>query len=112
MIHIWEIRAPLGDVDGEAVTATLGASMDRVTQLYPKLRGATLETSEGVLVMRLRVSGRDHSAITRVARTIGSSMLRRAKLDVSAATMILVEKLPTVRDLRKVESPVASADPS
>jgi hypothetical protein len=90
MIHIFQVDAPLGDLDPDATTAKLTTQLARVADLYPALRSAAVAASEGVLTMTLRVSARDRWATSRAARLVASSMLRRAKISVSAASMTIV----------------------
>ena len=101
MIRVYEVTAALQDLNADATTATLSDQLQRVADLYPALRSASVAASEGVLTMRLRVSARDQWATSRAARIVASSMLRRVKIDVAAATMQLVEVAPSGRDLRK-----------
>lgn len=101
MIHILEITAPLGTVDGSAAVATLEAQMAKVVQFYPALRDASVAASEDVLTMRLRVAGRSRWHISYAARKIGSSMLRRIGVDPAAGTLVLIEKAPTASELTK-----------
>lgn len=110
MMHIWRVEAPLGDVNGDAATATLSASMDRLIHLHPHLRSASVQASEGVLVLELRVTGRDRWAVAAHARKIGSRMLERVRIDVATAKMVFVARLPNGRDVSGVRSFKASAE--
>lgn len=101
MIHILEISAPLGDVDGDAAVAALSDQMNKVMQFYPALREAAVQASEGVLTMRLRVAGRSRWDISYKARRIASSMLRRVKIDPQTGVLVLVETMPTAAELTK-----------
>jgi ribose 1,5-bisphosphokinase PhnN len=101
MIRVYEVTAALEGADEDAVTATLSAQLQRVADLYPALRSASVTAAEGVLRMRLRVSGRDQWATSRAARIVATSMLRRVKIDATSAAMQLVEVAASGRNLRK-----------
>ena len=123
MIQIYVVTAQLGQVDGDAATATLNIAMDRVMHA-PNLRSAAAEASEGVLTLTLRVAGRTRWHIQGDARKIGSSMLRRVGVDVADARLELQRTLPSANSLTKeqgrsvtprgpkLDSAVASQDPS
>ncbi len=129
MIRIFTVTAPLGDMDSDAVCATLQAAMDRLTFLHPALREASACGSGGVLTMMLRVSGRDQWSTLRAARKIATSMLRRVKIPTETAVLepVLapanshsltreqgrsVNHAPKGSRAGAVESGPASADPS
>lgn len=120
MIQIFTITAPLGAADGDAVSATLQAAMNNLMRLHPTLREAAVRSSEGLLTMTLRVSARDRWATSRAARKIASSMLRRVGIPAAGAVLQLQLTPAGTHSLTreqgrsggKVESPVASADPS
>lgn len=101
MIHVLEITAPLGTVDGDAAVATLTAQIEKVVHFYPALRDASVSASEGVLTMRLRVVGRSRWDISYKARRIASSMLRRVKIDPTSGTLVLVDMAPDATELTK-----------
>ena len=122
MIRVYQVTAPLADLDAGATTAKLSDQLQKVADLYPALRSASVQASEGVLTMTLRVSARDRWATSHAARVVASSMLRRVKIDIAAAAMELVEVPTTGRDLRKdtgrsvpavwqLDLPLAPADP-
>lgn len=120
MIHIFAVTAPLGDLDGGAVCATLQAATDALIHAHPALREASLRSSEGVLTMTLRVSGKDRWMTQRHARKIATSMLRRVRIPAESATLDLVRTPANTRSLTReqgrsvgnVGSKSACADPS
>lgn len=73
--------------------------MDDLMQRHPALRGGSVRASDGQLLLELKCWGSDQWKVSRAARTIGTMLLRRAKLDVTTATMILLETLPDGRSL-------------
>ena len=99
MIQIIHIDVPLGDKQAEPLIATLSASLQRMQVLYPALLGCAVDASDRALHISLRVAGSDRWNITRSARTIATSMLRRVKLDVSTATVARTETPPNARSL-------------
>lgn len=101
MIQIFHVQAPLGDADPEPLIATLQARLARLQDIYPGLRGARVQASEGFLELILRCAGRDRWVLSRTARTIASSMLRRVKLDPKQATVVGVDTAPSARTLTK-----------
>lgn len=101
MIHVFDITAPLGTVDGDAAVATLTQQMEKVVHFYPALREASVEASEGVLTMHLRVAGRSRWHISYKARQIASSMLRRVGVDPTTGTLLLAQVAPTASELTK-----------
>lgn len=103
MIHILEITAPLGTIDGDAAVATLQAQTDKVVAFYPALRDASVSASEGLLTMRLRVAGRSRWDISYKGRRIASSMLRRIGVDPGTGTLLVVEKMPSASELTKAQ---------
>jgi hypothetical protein len=124
MIQTFTITAPLGQVDPDAATATLSASMARVTHLHPALRAATVQAAEGVLTLTLRVAGKTRWHGSGDARKIASSMLYRVGIPAAGAAMQLMEVAPSLNSLTKaqgrsvtprgpkLDSAAASQDPS
>lgn len=100
MIQIFTVTAPV-DGDAAAAVSTLAAAADKLTRLYPGLREAAVEASEGVLTLILRVSARDRWATSRAARKIASNMLLRVKIPASAASMELTKTMPSLKALTK-----------
>jgi hypothetical protein len=88
--RIYECRALHGNSDPDALIATLQAQMPKVTQLHPALRGASLEASDGFLIMTLRICARDRSRVQQKARLIATRILQRAKIDPASATLTLI----------------------
>lgn len=91
MIQTFTVTAPLAGADGDAATAKLTDQMSKVQHFYPALLSSTVQASETVLTMTVRVSGQTRWHTSYAARQIGSSMLRRAGIDVATATMILTD---------------------
>jgi hypothetical protein len=90
MIQIHDVAVPLAGLDPDATISSLNAQIAKVQEFYPALRSASLSASEGVLTMRLRVSGRSRWHVAYSSRRIASSMLRRIKLDPATGVMTLV----------------------
>ncbi len=103
MIHVLEITAPLGTRDADTAVATLTAQMAKVTHFFPALLDASVTASEGLLTMRLRVTGRSRWDISYKARRIASSMLHRAGVDPASGTLVLADMAPTASGLTKAQ---------
>lgn len=102
MIQIFEVKAPLGKLDGAAAVATLVSAADKVKATFPALLDTTPTVGpQNVLTLRLRVSGRTRWHASAIARKIASSMLWRLKVPTAEAVMNLVLTPPSGNSLTK-----------
>lgn len=102
MIQIFFFTAPVPQgMDGAAIVASMQASLERLTRLNPTLRGARITTAQGVLQLYLRCAGHDQWLISRAARRIAATMLRRSKVDYRTAVLEEVQTEQTARSLSK-----------
>lgn len=103
MIQVFTVTAPLGERDPDGATATLQAAADKLTRLYPHLRGAAVQASEGVLTLTIRVAAMDRWRCSSTARKIGTNMLVRVGIPAGAGHLELVQTLPSARMLTKTQ---------
>lgn len=101
MIQIFTVTADLGTTDGPRAVAVLQEATDKLAQLYPALRGATVAADARVLTMTIRVAGRDRWSVSAAARKIATSMLHRVKIPAASAAIELAQTMPPGTTLTK-----------